>query len=228
MAYSQVKAGDIQYGMAIGADTSQGAPGDALEYSASAGAAAYIIGAEDLVATIDHTHSFTTDTPDFWRREYQHYPLHAGRFTGEPAYFKHTLGASRAMLEKTGMKPADFDYAVFHQPNGKFPMRVGKMLGFRREQLETGWLVPFLGNTYSGASPLGLTAILDIAKPGNKIFMCSYGSGSGSDSFVLTVTDRIREVQDRAVRTRALLDENKIYLEYGEYAKFRHKILKAE
>ncbi len=223
-----VKSGYIKYGLAIGADTSQGAPGDALEYSASAGAAAYIMGSENLVATIDLQHSFMTDTPDFWRREYQHYPQHAGRYTGEPAYFKHTLGASKALLEKSGMKPADFDFAVFHQPNGKFPMRVGKMLGFKREQLETGWLVPLLGNTYSGASPLGLTAILDIAKPGNKIFMCSYGSGSGSDAFILTVTDRIREAQDRAVKTRKLLDENKIYLEYGEYAKFRKKILKAE
>jgi hydroxymethylglutaryl-CoA synthase len=223
-----VKSGYIKYGLAIGADTSQGAPGDALEYSASAGAAAYILGSENLIATIDLTHSFMTDTPDFWRREYQHYPLHAGRYTGDPAYFKHTIGASQAILEKSGMKPADFDFAVFHQPNGKFPMRVGKMLGFKREQLETGWLVPLLGNTYSGASPLGLTAILDIAKPGNKIFMCSYGSGSGSDAFLLTVTDRIREVQDKAVKTRKLLDENKIYLEYGEYAKFRKKIRKAE
>ena len=223
-----VKAGEIDYGLAIGADTSQGAPGDALEYSAAAGAAAYIMGRDNVIATIDHTFSFTTDTPDFWRREYQHYPQHAGRFTGEPAYFKHTMGATKGILERTGMKPADFDFAVFHQPNGKFPMRAGKKLGFSREQLETGWLVPTLGNTYSGASPLGLTAVLDIAKPGNKILMCSYGSGSGSDSFVITVTDRITRVQDLAVKTRTMLDENQIYLEYGEYAKFRHKILKAD
>ncbi len=223
-----VKAGLIEYGLAAGADTSQGAPGDALEYSAAAGAASYLIGTEGLVATIDETHSFMTDTPDFWRREHQPYPRHAGRYTGLPSYFKHTLGASKAIMEKTGMKPADFDYVVFHQPNGKFPMRAGKMLGFKREQIETGWLVPTLGNTYSGASPLGLTAVLDIAKPGNRIMMCSYGSGSGSDAFVLTVTDRILEVQDLAVKTRTMLDENKVYLDYGEYAKFRHKILKAE
>jgi hydroxymethylglutaryl-CoA synthase len=223
-----VQSGYIKYGLAVGADTSQGAPGDALEYSASAGAAAFLMGATDLVATIDVTYSFMTDTPDFWRREYQHYPQHAGRFTGDPAYFKHTLGATQGLLAKAGMKPSDFDYAVFHQPNGKFPMRAGKMLGFTREQIETGWLVPRLGNTYSGASPLGLTAVLDVAKPGNKIMMCSYGSGSGSDGFVLTVTDRILEVQDRAIKTCDMLDKNQIYLEYGAYAKFRGKILRAE
>ena len=228
VASQLVVAGSVKYAMAIGADTSQGAPGDALEYSASAGAAAYIMGAEDLIATIDYTHSYMTDTPDFWRREYQNYPQHAGRFTGEPAFFKHTVGATKAILDKSGMKPEDFAFAVFHQPNGKFPMRAGMRLGFTREQIETGWLVPTLGNTYSGASPLGLTAVLDVAKPGDKIMMCSYGSGSGSDSFIYTVTDRITEVQNKAIRTRQMLDENQIYLEYGEYAKFRHKILKAE
>ena len=228
VAHGLVKAGLIKYGMGIGADTSQGAPGDALEYSASAGAAAFIFGDDNVIATIDFTHSFMTDTPDFWRREYMHYPRHAGRFTGEPAYFKHTIGATKAILDKSGMKPADFQYAVFHQPNGKFPMRAGKTLGFSREQIETGWLVPTLGNTYSGASPLGLTAVLDVAKPGDRIMMCSYGSGSGSDAFIYTVTERLKEVQDLAPKTRWMLDENQIYLAYGEYAKFRHKIRKAE
>jgi hydroxymethylglutaryl-CoA synthase len=228
VAHGLVKAGLIKYGMGIGADTSQGAPGDALEYSASAGAAAFIFGADNVVATIDYTHSFMTDTPDFWRREYQNYPQHAGRFTGEPAYFKHTIGATKAILDKSGMKPKDFAFAVFHQPNGKFPMRAGKMLGFSREQIEVGWLVPTLGNTYSGASPLGMTAVLDVAKPGDRILMCSYGSGSGSDAFIYTVTERIKEVQDLAPKTRWQLEHDPIYLEYGEYAKFRHKILKAE
>jgi len=228
IASQLVLAGSMKYAMAIGADTSQGAPGDALEYSASAGAAAYIFGKDKLLAELLDSCSYMTDTPDFWRREYQHYPLHAGRFTGEPAYFEHTLGASKAMFKKAGAKPADFDFAVFHQPNGKFPMRAGKMLGFKREQILTGWLVPQLGNTYSGASPLGLTAVLDVAKPGNKVFMCSYGSGSGSDAFIWKVGDRILEVQDKAVKTRQMLDENLRYLEYGEYAKFRRKILKAE
>jgi hydroxymethylglutaryl-CoA synthase len=224
VALGLVESGSIEYGLAVGADTSQGAPGDALEYSASAGAAAFIFGKENLLATVEATYSFMTDTPDFWRREYQFYPSHAGRFTGEPAYFKHTLGAAKGILEKSGLSPDDIDWAVFHQPNGKFPMRVGKMLGFQREKIEPGWLCPVLGNTYSGASPIGLTAILDMAGPEEKILMVSYGSGAGSDAFVFKTTDKLLEVRDRATKTRTMLDENKKYVDYGTYAKFRGKI----
>jgi hydroxymethylglutaryl-CoA synthase len=229
VAYCQVKAGEIDLGLAVGGDTSQGAPGDALEYAASAGSAAFLVGREEdkIIASIDATHTYMTDTPDFWRREHEFYPQHAGRFTGEPAYFKHTLAASREIMEKTKLTPADFAYAVFHQPNGKFPQRAGRTLGFTDQQLEPGWLSPWLGNTYSGASPMGLTAILDIAKPGDRILLCSYGSGSGSDSFVFTVTKRINQVRDLAEHTRPQLDEKKRYLTYGMYAKYRRKIRKA-
>ena len=228
IALSLVQAGAVKYGLAVGADTSQGAPGDALEYSAAAGAAAFIFGREKLVAEALDTFSYTTDTPDFWRREYQYYPQHGGRFTGDPAYFKHVMGAAQGLLAKAKMKPSDFDYVVFHQPNGKFPLRVGEMLGFVRKQIDPGWLVPKLGNTYSGSSPLGLTATLDIAKPGNMILIVSYGSGAGSDGFIFRVTDRIDEVRELAPRTRDLLDRDKVYLEYGTYAKYRRKIRKAE
>lgn len=228
VSYGLVEAGLIEYGLGIGADTSQGAPGDALEYSAAAGAAAFIFGREGVIASVDATYSYMTDTPDFWRREYQYYPRHGGRFTGEPAYFKHVLGAARGIMEKTGLSAKEIRWVTFHQPNGKFPLRAGKILGFEREQIEQGWLVPRLGNTYSGASPLGLTAILDVAEPGDRIMIVSFGSGAGSDAFIFTATDRLKEVQGAAPKTRDILDNDKRYLEYGEYAKFRHKIRKIE
>ena len=226
VAHGLVKSGLIKYGLSIGADTSQGAPGDALEYSASAGAAAFIFGKENLLAQIEESYSFMTDTPDFWRREHQFYPQHGGRFTGEPAYFKHILGAAIGIMEKAGAKAEDFDYVVFHQPNGKFPMKAGQILGFPKSKIETGWLVPTLGNTYSGASPLGLTAILDVAKGGDRILMVSYGSGAGSDAFIIKCTDALPSVQDKAKKTRDYLDKNQKYLDYGTYAKFRRKIIK--
>jgi hydroxymethylglutaryl-CoA synthase len=228
VALNLVKADSVKYGLGVGADTSQGAPGDALEYSAAAGAAAFIFGRENLVAKCLETYAYMTDTPDFWRREYEYYPQHGGRFTGDPAYFKHVTGAARGIMQNVGITAQDLDYVIFHQPNGKFPLRVGKLLGFEKEQILPGWLVNKLGNTYSGSSPLGLTSTLDISKPGEKILIVSYGSGAGSDAFLFEVTDRIEEVRDLAPHTRDLLDNHKHYLEYGEYAKFRHKIRKAD
>ncbi len=225
VAYSHVRSGLMKYAMGIGADTSQGAPGDALEYSASAGGAAYVMGAERVIAEILHTYSYTSDTPDFWRREGQFYPQHAGRYTGDPAYFKHVIGCAKGLLEISGSKPSDYAYAVFHMPNGKFPQMAAKQLGFTKQQMETGWIVPWMGNTYSGSSPTGLAAILDVAKPGDLIFMVSYGSGAGSDGFVYRVTEEIEKVRDLAPKLRDMLDKEQQYVDYGAYAKFRRKII---
>jgi len=218
-----VDAGMIKLGVAIGSDVAQGAPGDALEYTAAAGGVAYVIGKNSLVANIESTYSFTTDTPDFWRREGMPYPEHGGRFTGEPGYFKHVTSAAQGLLKKMGTKPSDYDYAIFHQPNGKFPTRVAKMLGFSSEQIKPGLVVTRLGNTYSGSCMMGLAATLDIAKAQDRIFMTSFGSGAGSDSFSFTVTDRIEEIRNGAPSVEKLM-ANPIYIDYATYARHKNKI----
>ncbi len=223
MVMGLVDSGMIKYGMAIGSDTSQGKPGDALEYTASAGGAGFILGKDGTIADILATTSYTTDTPDFWRREGIGFPSHGGRFTGEHAYFKHTIGATKQMLEKTGMKPADFDYAVFHQPNGKFPTNVAAMLGFKPEQIKQGLITPSIGNTYSGASMIGLAAVLDEAKPGNKVLVTSFGSGAGSDSFVLEVKDEIERKRSKARKVWDMVAK-KMYIDYAIYLKTRGTI----
>ena len=223
-AMGLVGSGMADYAMAIGMDTAQGRPGDPLEYTAAAGGAAFIIGkAEDSLAEIEASYSFVTDTPDFWRRANQKYPEHGHRFTGEPAYFKHIIAAGEAMLEATETKPEDYNYVVFHQPNAKFPQTVGKMLGFTPEQVKTGLLVPMIGNTYSGAAIIGLTAILDEAKPGDRILMVSYGSGAGSDAMVIRVTDKIEERRNLALSTQDYIDR-RTEIDYAEYVRLRGKL----
>ena len=212
------------YALAIGMDTAQGRPGDALEYTAAAGGAAYIIGpAENALATINASYSYVTDTPDFWRREYQKYPEHGVRFTGEPAYFHHVTSAGNTLMDALGVTANDFKYAIFHQPNTKFPQRVAQMLGFTPEQIEPGLLVPVIGNTYSGAAIIGLTATLDIAEPGDRILMVSFGSGAGSDAFDITVTDRILERRDKATKTQDYITR-RVEIDYATYARYRGKI----
>lgn len=213
----------IDLGLAIGTDVSQGAPGDMLEYTAAAGGAAYLIGSRDLAAEIEGFYSFTTDTPDFWRREGMPYPEHSGRFTGEPAYFKHVTSAARGLMERMGTRPDDYDYAVFHQPNGKFPVRVARMLGFDKKQIEPGLIVPMIGNTYSASCLIGLAATLDIARPDDRIFVTSFGSGAGSDAFSIRVKDRIEDIRCKAPSVRDYIG-NAEYLDYAMYAKHKGKL----
>jgi len=209
------------YALAIGMDTAQGRPGDALEYTAGAGGAALVVGpAEESLATLEGSYSYITDMPDFWRRPGERFPRHGGRFTGEPAYFHHLESATRALLEGLGRAPADFQWAVFHQPNVAFPLKAAAALGFAREQLQPGLLVNEIGNTYAGASLVGLAAILDVAEPGQRILHCSFGSGAGSDAFSWIVTERLPERRALAPLTAAYLARRQV-IDYGLYARYR-------
>jgi hydroxymethylglutaryl-CoA synthase len=220
-----VGSGMANYVLAIGADTAQGRPSDALEYTAAAAAAAMIIGpAEESVATIEATISYVNDTPDFFRRADRNYPVHGSRFTGEPAYFAQIRGAASRLLEETATTPADYTFAIFHQPNARFPQAVAKQLGFKPEQLTAGLLANSIGNSYSASALLGLGSVLDQAQPGDSIFMASYGSGAGSDAYVIRVTDKILERRERAPFTAAYLKRTSM-IDYAVYAKWRGKLV---
>lgn len=182
---AEVECGLIKHGIAIGSDVAQARPGDALEYTAGAGAGVIILGSgkKRWRAKLEYTSSYSSDTPDFWRRPGAAYPSHAGRFTGEPAYFKHVIEGTRRFLELTGLKIGDFSYVVLHMPNGKFPQRAAKKLGVTDKQLSVGLIVSEIGNPYSASSLIGLCRVLDKVKKSERILLTSYGSGAGSDSF---------------------------------------------
>lgn len=224
MCFAAVKAGMIDYGLAIGSDTAQSRPNDALEFTAASGAASIIVGGNkgEIIAEIDDTYSYTTDTPDFWRRQHAEFPSHAGRFTGEPAYFKHTINAAEGLMNKTKTKAEDYDYVVFHQPNGKFPTNAAKKLGFEEEKVLQGLITPHIGNTYSASSMIGLCSVLDVAKPKDRVLVVSYGSGAGSDAFALTVTNNIKN--RRASRSVMDMIKQKSYIDYAKYVIHRRKI----
>jgi hydroxymethylglutaryl-CoA synthase len=146
--------------------------------------------------------------------------MHGGRFTGDPAYFKHVRKSAKKLMERLNLKTSDISYFVAHQPNVQFPVRIAKELGFKEEQYMPMLQVTKFGNTYSGASPVGLAAVLDIAKPDNRILVASYGSGAGSDAYSLIVTSQILEKRHRQRLTVKYQAENP-FLEYVDYVTYR-------
>jgi hydroxymethylglutaryl-CoA synthase len=213
MIAAMIESGLIEAGLAIGSDVAQSQPGDALEYTAGAGAGALILGNKKFkwLAELNRVSSLTSDTPDFWRREGEKYPAHAGRFTAEPAYFKHVIGSTQKFLEKTKTKISDYNHVVLHMPNAKFPRRAAAKLGISHDQLTAGLVVPEIGNPYSGASMIGLNSVLEHARPKQRVLVTSYGSGAGSDSLSFTVIKKSSPFKRPPVE----------YITYPEYLKIK-------
>ena len=208
--------------MVIGADNSQAAAGDALDFTVGAGGAAFIFGKRDVIATLDCYLPYTSDTPDFYRREGEEYPKHGGRFTGVPAYFKHVGTAMKAALKACDLTPNDIQYVANHSPNAKFPYQVAIEAGFNREQIEPGLVAKYIGNLYSGSCPTALAAVLDIAEPGDKILMTSYGSGAGSDAYLFTVTEAIEAKRARAITVKEQIENpHRQYVDYNTYRRWK-------
>jgi hydroxymethylglutaryl-CoA synthase len=216
------------YAMVIGTDNSQAAPrdeiGGELDFFVGYGSSAFIFGKHDVIAEIEGWYSCTSDTPDFWRRDLQPYPRHGGRFTGEPAYFKHITKAAKKLMERLRLQISDIDYFVSHQPNVSFPIKVARAMGFKEDQYLPGLQVAKFGNTYSGSSPIGLAAVLDKAKPDQRILLVSYGSGAGSDAYSLVTTSQIKEKRKRQKFSVQHQAENEYieYVDYNIYRKLKH------
>ena len=127
-------------------------------------------------------------------------------------------------MKAMNFKPSDFAHAIFHQPNVKFPQAAAKRLGFTKEQIVTGLLSGKIGNTYSGAAMIGMTAVLDVAKPGDRILLCSFGSGAGSDAFSFVVTDAIEARRAKAPKTAWYVSRREV-IDYAIYARYRGKLV---
>jgi hydroxymethylglutaryl-CoA synthase len=123
-------------------------------------------------------------------------------------------------MERLSLGVGDVNYFVAHQPNVQFPVRIAKELGFKEEQYLPMIQVAKFGNTYSGACLVGLAAVLDIAKPNDRILVASYGSGAGSDAYSLIVTSQILEKRQNQKLTVRYQADNP-YLEFVDYTTYR-------
>jgi hydroxymethylglutaryl-CoA synthase len=217
---SKVLSGEINCGLAIGTDVAQAPLGDPLEYACGAGAGAFVIGRDNLIAELYDAVPFATNTKDFFRREGMLVPKHFGETTRD-AYIFHTIGGIAGLLTKHhDMKLENYDYITFHQPNGYMPLKTCRTISgesktpfdidrmiededlrermkITKEDIEKKvkpWLTVLkTGNTYAASTPIAVANILDNASPGEDILAVSYGSGAYVIATSIKVLDGIEE-----------------------------------
>ncbi len=215
---AEIRSGRIKYGLAIGSDVAQAERGDPLEYSAGAGAGAFVLGKTDLIATIEDVAPYSSLFMDFWRREESPVPKHFGRTTVE-AYKSHVIGAIANLFRKhPDLSLSEFDAITFHQPSGYLPMKtcgvftqdenpyvkdrsIARRMRLTESEIERKvkpWLrVLDTGNTYAASTLISLASVFDVAKPGDQVLAVSYGSGAYANATWFEVQGGIEEKRGR-------------------------------
>jgi hydroxymethylglutaryl-CoA synthase len=215
---AEIRSGRIKYGLAIGADVAQAERGDPLEYSAGAGAGAFVLGKTDLVATIEDIAPYSSLFMDFWRRDQAPVPKHFGRTTVE-AYKSHIIGAIANLLRKhPDLSLSEFDAITFHQPSGYLPMKtcnsltqdeipyvddssIAERMHLTEQDIEKKvkpWLrVLDTGNTYAASTLISLASVFDNSEPGDQVLGVSYGSGAYANATWFEVQDAIEKKRGR-------------------------------
>ena len=168
-AMAMIRAGEIDTALIIGADVSQGAPGDPLDFDTGSGGACLVISRYNVILDYLTMNTHVGDHPDFARRKNHAYPFHGRAFTGHPSYFAFQEAAVAKALEGVGIGVDDVAGATFHQPNFNFVAKEVEQLGLDAPTRKARGLKPCvigspvieIGNTYSAATIFGLASLVN-------------------------------------------------------------------
>jgi hydroxymethylglutaryl-CoA synthase len=219
MAANAVSAGSAKNILITASDLRMGSVG--VDISFGDGAAAFIIGDKEVIATIEGSYSLNNELLDFWRTAgTRNVRSWEDRFVFEEGYLKILPQAIRAFLEKSGLNSNDISKAILYGPDLRRHSQLASALGLKPEQVQE----PFfdkLGNTGTAFVPMLLVAALEDAKPGDKILVGSYGDGA--DVLLLKVTEKIKNIagkwgMKRSLASKLMLRGPDEYRSYKEFA----------
>lgn len=231
MAAAMVESGQIEYALVVGADSLNRhvAPGMVLEYVASAGAVALVLGKTDPIATIETWTSHAWDQNDYFRVEGERFMQSGSGFYGWVANWgllDHIIPAGEALFQKTGLKPEDFSKFAVPQRTGIRPLMVMGKLGLDMMQVLPYVLTAQIGDCGAASALLSLAHILDWAEEGELIGVIDYGSGAGCDAWCLKTTSAVVDRRPASGTVMELL-ERKIVVDYATMLKYEHKMLRS-
>jgi len=203
MAVDTIKAGSAESILTAASDIRIGGLSGFQEQSIGAGAAAFLLGREDVIAEIQGVHSVSCELSGTWRSQDDTYVrLWEDRMIQDEGYTPVLSDAISGAMKACGMGPKEFTTVVVDSPGD--PRGHGKLLaslGFEQAQIHDPiFLFMNVGFCGCAAAPMMLARALEEAKPGDRVLYA--GSGNGADVFIMQVTDAIEKLGPRRSVTR--------------------------
>lgn len=200
------------------ADCRLGRPGSPQEVAFGDGAAAFLVGNEKVIASLEGHYGLSYDFPDHWRAAYDKFDRTLeDRWAREEGYTKFIPEAISGLMTKVGLKSKDIAKVGFPCMNPRDHATVAKSLGLQPEQVQDP-LLTAVGNVGAASPLMILAAALDDAKPGDNIVVASYGNGS--EALLFKVTDEIATMRRDKVIGKCLASKRELDL-YEKYLAFR-------
>ncbi|MFO7773173.1 MAG: OB-fold domain-containing protein [Dehalococcoidia bacterium] len=219
-AADAVKAGSAKRVLVVASDCRLGAHDTPFEQIAGDGAAALLIGNDQVIAGLEASYSVSNELIDVWRaREDTYVRFWEDRFVQTQGYLKVTEEAISGLLKKAGLSPGDFSRMVTYGHEGRRPAELARKLGFDAKAQLQDMLLDVMGNTGTAYPFMLLVAALEEASAGDKILWASYGNGS--DAFVLQVGEGIAKAKGRR-GMKAHLESKRMVPDYATYLKWRN------
>jgi len=221
-ALDSVNAGSARQVLVASADCRLGSPNTPLEQTFGDGAAAFLIGDEDIAVEIEGTYSLSEEFTDLWRRDEDILvKFWEERFRVVQGYQRIMGNVISGIMKKYGIETKDLAKIVAYSPDPRSILAIAKGLRADPKTQIQDPLFTVLGNTGAAFAPMLLVAALEDASPGDRILFLSYGDGA--DAFILKVTDGIEKIRDRRGIKRHL--GSKMTLpSYAKYIRFRNLI----
>jgi len=186
LACESVKSGETRNVLVSASDCRQGKPGSPQEIIFGDGAAAFLIGNEGVIASLEGSSSISYDFPDHWRAVFDKFDRTLeDRWIRDEGYTKFIPEAITILMNKYGLETKDFAKVAYPCIYPKDHAAIGKNIGFKPHQIQEPFLSS-IGDTGVASPLIMLAAALDEAKPGDNILIVSYGNGSESLWFRVT------------------------------------------
>lgn len=193
--------------LVVASDCPEGVPDDEYEHAAGAGAAAFVVDPDGMLALEDAA-EFSTPYPGTRFRRRGSETVEGLGVTGyERSAFAEALSGAAEDLD---YDPDAIDAAAVQAPDGALPYRVGESLGLDDGRIAAAAVVQDLGDLGAASVPVGIAAGLE--NDAETLVAAGYGSGATGVLGVLSATDRVPGAVDLG---------GDRYLEFDEYVRRR-------